>query len=687
MSVTTRARGLLALLALACVALPSMAYAQELARLFPQEADVYASASGLVRLPLPPEVVAASAPDLADLRLFDRAGREVPYLVDPGVPSGLTRRERVTADARVADLFREEIPREDAKALTREVYRIVLPEGPPSGGGWTLVVDSAQPRFVRSVEVRGVAPDGSEVVLVPRASLVRLGQALVDRDRVPLPPFAGPEIVLTVEGEEGFFLEPVLRFERDRKLAAAGASEVPLQLLSQSHVGGRTVLELERPPALVAARLRFASTTPAFDRAVTVYDVAADGSAQRIGAGRVVRAPLPDDAVPDEQLEVELGRARGERLRVEIADGDSPPLEGVAVVLAFSQPALLFALPVPPGDAPAGVLRFGGRRAYAPRYDVADLFRDAVAASAELLADPARIPLARLGPTRPNPAFDATPALAPLMLPGPAVELDAWRWRRPLTVPASPEGLVQVRLAPEDVAQARDDRADLRVVDAAGRQWPYVLAPATERADVALGVEGPRSKDGRSTWRLALPVESLLLDRVLLHTVRPVLNRPYRLLTRDAGGAERVLAEGTLAQPLRRPGALAISFPPTRVSSLELEVTDGDDAPTALVRADTPVALPSLLVAAPAGAYTLLAGNPDAERPAYEIERARDVVLDLRSVRAAPGAGAENAQWTGTPGGVARQRQRLQQVAIWAAIVLAVTVLGFLTLRMVRRPD
>ena len=112
---------------------------------------------------------------------------------------------------------------------------------------------------------------------------------------------------------------------------------------------------------------------------------------------------------------------------------------------------------------------------------------------------------------------------------------------------------------------------------------------------------------------------------------------------------------------------------------------DGNDAPIEIARVETPVALPSLLLAAPPGAYTLLAGNPDAERPQYEIERARDVVLDLRTVAATSGPGGENTRWTGTPGGTASRQRRLQQLAIWGAIVLAVVVLGALTLRMARR--
>lgn len=661
------------------------ARAQDLARLFPNEADVYVDAAGMARLPLPPEIVAECTPDLADLRLFDASGREVPYLVDPGVPGGRERRARLTADARVLDLQREEVPRDDVPALTREVYRVALPERAPVGESWSLIVGSRQPRFVRRVEVRGVGADGVAVPLVPRASLVRLGQPLVDRDRISLPPFEGDAIELRIEGEEGFYLEPELRFESERRLAPGDASETPLAIVEQTSADDRTVLELARPPAMVEARLVFTTTTPAFDRRVTVYDVAADGTRREIGDGRIVRAPLGGEV--DEQLAVAIERAHGERLRVEIEDGDSPPLADTTVRLAYDAPTLLFALPSAAGaGAPSGVLRFGGARAHAPRYDVARLFAGDGATGAAVLQAARELPLARLGPIRPNDQFDARPALAPLMEAGAEVDVEEWRWRRPVTVPASPEGLVRLRLTPDDLARAQDDYDDLRVVDDDARQWPYLIAPAHERASLALAVDGPRSKDGRSRWRLELPGEETPVDRIVLYTARPVLGRSFRLRAIE-DDQERLVAEGTLAQDLRRPQPLSIATGDARTARFELEVDDGDDAPIALERAEAVVALPSLLIAAPPGDYTLLAGNPDAEAPRYEITRVRDVVLDLRTVAADAGPGADDPDWSGVPGGWARRRAVLEQVAVWGTIVLAAALLGWLTLRMVRRPD
>lgn len=684
MSRAARPVALAAVLALAWPA--GRAAAQDLATLFPLEADVRTGAPGLARLELPAEVLERSAPDLSDVRLFDAAGNEVPYVVDPGLPSGRERLERVVADAVVTDLEREETPREGGRATTRETYRVALPATSPPGGSWTLVVTSAQPRWVRSVEVLGVARDGTTVPLVPRASLVRLGQRLVDRDRVALPPFEGEEIVVAISGEEGFFLEPVLRFEADRALAASDAIERPLEILSQRSGNGRTVLEVERPPGLVAGRLRIESATPAFDRAVEVSDVAADGKTRRLGRGRILRAPaLGAGAALAEQLDVVIEPARRPHLRVEITDGDSPPLEEIRVSALASAPAILFALPDGPAEEPAGVLRFGGRRAYLPRYDVADLLRDALAASGEVLDDAARIPAATLGPVRPNPRFDPAPALAPIMHPGMVVDPNDWRWHRSVEIPPSPEGLVTVHLAALDLLYARPSGADLRLVDAQHRQWPFLVAPGGERESVALEMSGPEVEDGRSRWRLVPATGPLALDRLVIHTARPALGRPFRILT-TVDGEERVLATGVLAQDLRRRAPATLSFPPLRVDALVLEVEDGDDAPLAITRVEAPVAPPRLLVAAPAGSYLLLAGNPDAAAPRYEIERARDLVAGLRSVPATLGEGRENPSWRGTPGGTARLRERLTRGAIWTAIVLAVLILGALTLRAARGP-
>src|SRR5262249_31337675 len=93
----------------------------DLRRLFPFERDIFIDREGLVRLPIPSDVLAASRPDLSDLRVFDADGREVPYAIDAGSPG--QKVEMVQQQpAVVVEARREEIPREHAPALFRETY-------------------------------------------------------------------------------------------------------------------------------------------------------------------------------------------------------------------------------------------------------------------------------------------------------------------------------------------------------------------------------------------------------------------------------------------------------------------------------------------------------------------------------------------------------------------------------------
>src|SRR5439155_55490 len=99
------------------------------------------------------------------------------------------------------------------------------------------------------------------------------------------------------------------------------------------------------------------------------------------------------------------------------------------------------------------------------------------ASAAARLRDPSAAVAARLGSVEANPLFDGAPALAFAMRPGAEVDTRLYSERRALGVRPSSEGLSLLRMRAEDVAHARPDLADVRVVRAAARQWPYLLEP------------------------------------------------------------------------------------------------------------------------------------------------------------------------------------------------------------------
>ena len=648
---------------------------------FPSEAEIVVSGPGLARLELPAGVLAACRPDLSDLRVFDRGGREVAFVVDAGTPPGSERRETETAAAIVLDLGRMQSPRRDRPPWSQETYRLAAP---PRTGPWTLVVETARSGFVRSVRVFG---DPAAAPLVERAPLVRLGDPAVDRPRVALPAVDGPALTVVIEGEEGFYLEPSFRFERTRTLPATGQAVVPLAAAAASRAGERTVVEVERPSGIVPQLLRLTTTTPAFDRRVQVRDVVSGGADAVLGEGRVVRIASAEVV---EHLDVPLAPATGRRLRVEIVDGDSPPLDGLGFAAVIRQPGLLFALPAAAAGEAAGVLRFGGGRAFRPRYDLESLLpapgreiRGVDAAARMQLYDPARLATARLGAVRPNPTFDPQPALAFAMRPGAAVEERRFASRRTLVVPSSADGVARLALAPEDVARARGDLADLRVVGDDGRQWPFVLDRDVAPVRVALAVAPPARRGRESHFALVPPVAPLPIAAVTLEVALPFFHRRFRLEAVDDGGSAGVIASGTLVRDARRPrDSLAIVLPATRVRALVLVVSDGDDAPLPIGRAVAEVPGAALLLAAPAGRYALLLGDPEAEAPRYELAQVRDVVLALAPAPVEAGAAEDNPAFSRAArlaGGASAR-----QAAVWIALAGAVVLLGVLTLRAAR---
>jgi hypothetical protein len=665
--------------------------APRLRTLFPRQAPIAAEGGRLVRLILPPEVLAACRPDLSDLRVFDGDDREVPFLVDGGWATGRRLEVERTVDLEPVAVDRRRSDRETGPPLWRESYELALPADLPAGAAWELVAVTSRPSFVKRVDVTAAG-----VELVRDGSLFRLAGPPRERTAVPLPDFRGRRLSVVLEGEDGGYLQPVFRLRTAHDVAGRAAVAVALATIERREEGGRTVLVLARPRGLVPGAIRLATSTAAFSRPVEVWDEGAGSAAGALGRRTLFRVRA---LTAVEGLELPLAPARGDRLRVVIADGDSPPLGDLAGSAVVRQPALLFTLPAPAsgetGPA-AATLRFGGARAFRPSYDLAALppaltpaATGTAAEVAERLYDPEQVAEARLGDVVGNPDFDPAPALAFAHHPSAALDPRVFRYRRTLAARPSPEGLVRLRLAPEDLAHARPDLADLRVLgagDGGGRQWAYLLERDAAESRQPLTVGGPSTKDGLSRYRLEPPVHPAGIERIVLEIDAPYFDRAFTLTgyTPSAdGGAEVPLATGRLVRRAGDPRPLTLAFAARRLDRLELAVVDGDDAPLVLTRADAVLPLPELYFAAPAGDYALLLGDPEAEPPRYELSRVRDVVLAVAAGDAQAGPLVANPDFS--RGARLATAPGAQRVLLWVALGLAVVVLGGLTLKLARR--
>ena len=655
----------------------------DLKQLFPKEADLFVANSGLTRFDVPAGILEQCRADLSDLRIFDTEGREVPFLLDlhPVAAAALVTTAEVTPLRADQEKFQRD---QDGPETWRERYTLPVPEGAPAGQAWELLLDARASQFVRRVEVT----DAKDSALVKDGSVFRLPAMRAERTRIALPVLKTSSINVVISGQEHFYLEPRFRFESSRRLVEERQIVVALPEIGRSRAGGKTILELQRPPGIVPQSLRFQTSSHVFNRPVDIYDWRSSSAANttdRLGSGTLFRVA---GAVPLENLEIPLAPAHGDRLRLEISDGDSPELASLQVSAALTPPTLIFDLSSKGPGTPAGVLRFGGARAGRPHYDLANLSpaNGMFDAQAEVAASLSSLGNATLGAVRDNSSYRADPALAFAMRPGAEADVRLYSHRRRITVADARDGLSRLELGASDLALLRSDLADIRIVDGQSRQWPYLIEPRARFGWEQVSIVKVEQKGTVSRLRVQLPSAPFLIDLLEVDISNPYFDRSFKLVGTDVNKTERVLAVGRLARGADESAAVrTIAIDETWVTALELQVDNGSDAPLELRRVRAREPQPEIYLVAPPGEYSLLLGNSDEVAPSYEITRVRPLILSVSSATAAMGPLQPNPQFqrsarltaSGTP----------ERLALWGTLGLSVVVLSFLTFRMARREN
>lgn len=666
-------------------------------RLFPHEAEVISPTPGLVRLPLREDVLARVRPDLSDLRLFDAEGIELPFFVDRG-------RDEWPADVSPRiPLALLEVRERDARRLDPTSFqelRVAAPPVAPEGALWSIELDAPIDRFVRQIVVHW--EDAAGVVELARGSVFRIPRPARQRLRIALPnlPEPTPEarLVIAIHGE-GPLLSPTVHLVGERVTPPHEVLSVPLEITSTTRDGTRTVIELARPVGVVPERLVVTTSDRSFVRPVVVTDLRNGREPVELGRGELLRLREVDV----EELTVSLGRASGDRLRVVIEDGDTASLGDLSFAAEIRRPALVF-------EHRQGTrVVLGGGRARPRQHDLEALTHTTLG---EQVLEQTLVE-ASLGPLRDNPRFDGRPALG-FARAGLAIERARFAAEAELTVADATEGASRFEPSAALLARARGDLADLRVVDAEGNAWPYVLSPAETRFERALSTTEPSTTARRSVHVLSIDPGPLPVVRVRLDPSEAYVSRAYVLFGVDERGERRRLASGVLSrgpeddtpitidveafverptveEPRSRPFVrsrfapqieyLEVARSRARFVSLELEVEDGDDRALEFREVRAEIATRTVFLAAPDGSYRVLVGDRQAEAPRYELGDALDLVLAVRSVPATLGEMRDNpaheppAFW---------RRADITTFLVWGVLILAVILLGVLTLRLAR---
>jgi hypothetical protein len=572
--------------------------------------DMGVTESGLVKVSLPTETIGHARAGLADLRVVDPAGDEVPYWLEHPAPPRLERSEAVGLD-----VFVEE-------GVTR-----VLVRRAPGGEVRRIVLDIPSPDYFKAVTVL----DGSGRVLVENQPIFRQ-RGGVERSVIDLGATGAEEFTLIIRDDRtgpvvvrGVYFDELSGARVDEEVMAVEVVEA-MEGLGESYWIlrlGAAGVRLGQLSVEVDDRL--------FDRRVQLLSrevVGGEAKEVEVWSGRIYRLALGDGVVV-EQVKIPVGVEVGSsELVVRVEHGDSPPLR----IRGFG----LTRWPVLLGfhAASAGVYRayLGHRLVESPRYDL-----DALSSRLGVMESVR----CEWGEVVSNPLYDGSVGLPVQGVWAGAIDLADWTYRRGVMV-SDPSAVQELELDLWVLARSRQGLEDVRLVSG-GRQVPYILERGGILRSFDLRVELERDSDRPrvSRWRLEMPDEGIPVTRIGCEVGTPFFDRAWKLYEEYEEGAgrpvERLLATGRW---VRKPGVADGVFwlspgdrPRGRVLVLEM---DNGDNPELEIRAFRgSIQAPRLYFRAPGrSVLELVCGNRRVQAPVYDLAMLAPQVMAVRRARA-----------------------------------------------------
>ena len=624
-----------------------------------QAFQVVPAAAGRQRLDVSPALVSASARgDLADLRLQDASGREVPYLLVPP-PQATPRWVRAARVRPIPMQRKKESGAEIDLGAAREVAG--------------LRVDlSGDASFIRSFRLEGSVDGARWTTLVPEATFYRLFASIASPgvlERAWSGPASCPQDFCPhVAGNDEVRFEPAtVRYLRvifdDRRapplspllaaeaLLAADAPppagpSVPLAIARHDGEPGVSRFALVLPgPHLPVRAIRLEVDARHLFRPARVLESRLEGGRLvplPLGAAQLVRTER--DGVVVSALRIEIARPEEQELELVVEDGDGDPL---ALRTATAELAPLPWVFFESADGAPLVATVGDGSRSSPRYDLEavrpELARDAAAGRRASVA----YLQATLGAAVPAPPPPPAPAAGDAALPGAPLDPGAFRISR--KVAAGEKGLAAVRLDAAVLATS-PDLADVRLAAPDARQIPYLLA---------FGAAPP--------------------SRLVLETTARVFTRTVRVYVEEPDAPARArdpVAQTTWAHadPAHPAPPLTIALAAISGERVLVAVDDGDNAPLPITSATLLLPAWRLRFFHPGPELRLLQGASGLAPPRY------DLALLAPRLRAAPAR--EAALGPASPPGA--RRTVTARTAFWIVLAAAVGGLLVLVARLVR---
>jgi hypothetical protein len=564
------------------------------------------TATGLVKLSLPVETLDAARAGLEDLRLYDDAGNEVPYLIERPVPivklvqgvksfqvSMQTRNTIITIETGLNQPL-------DTVTLETPAMNFLKPvrvEASTDGKTWQTLAQG-QPIFRQ--------PNGASKLNLSFPSGVWTWLRLtVDDQRFAPIPFTGARVHATV-------IEP------------APSEWMPVAISERHENPGETRLALNLGAAnLSIASLQIETAEPLFTRQVTlaVPQISEDSiREQTIGQGTVYRIAVEGQPASDNLFVPLEGVVRSRELLLFIKNQDSPPLP-IAAVRAGRRPVYLVFLARQAGTFH---LLTGNSRCAAPRYDLAALGMNLKSVTVAVIKVPPPAANSNYRPPEVLPGIEdnSTP-----------LDVTEWKYRKPVKLARA--GAQQLELDLEVLAHAQSGFGDLRLLRD-GRQVPYILEHTSiSRALTPVVTATNDAKDRTlSRWIIKLPQANLPVTRLTCVARTALFERQmtlYEELADERGEKFRRGLGG--ASWIQTPNRASREFVlelngPLSSDTLFLETRNGDNPPIELENFQLFHPVSRVLFKAKAGEELFLYyGNPRVAPPRYDLSLVADQLL------------------------------------------------------------
>ncbi len=605
---------------------------------------------------------------LKDLRLYDAAGREIPYLlISPAAPEPkwLTGRLSPLAVTKKTSGFqidlgqRQIMDRIQINGLPAPFVKRFALEASHDANQWIRLREDATVFDMPSEQLRSL-----EIEFAPAEA--RYIRAVWDDSasaRLPLPRTVAVRLV------SAGALPPRMEVpvQIDRRGSEPGVSRYRLRL-----PGPRlpiTAIQLSVKDGNVLRQARITEGRLSGDEIVPC----------QLGSATLRQAVLRGMAAAE--MSITIAAPQEAQVDLVIENGDNAPLEIAQASAVFAYlPWIYFES----ADRQALTARYGNAGLRQPRYDLE---------AARAAAEKAQTSDAHWETER-EISPEAVSSVAPAIpVVGSAMDIGGFRYARSISA-----GKTGLTVLPFDAAVLAHSRiADLRIVGTDGRQIPYLV----ERMDEPLSLDLPplektelprRIKSGngpgaanRSCYRLRLPYANLPEARLVLITSARVFKRDLSLrIERDPQDERqeawaKSIAEATWthADPETAAQALTLRFPSTATTEAILIVEEGDNPPLPIASAQ--LLLPShqlRFFRANSSELKLYYGRSDLESPRYDL-----AILTPQLM----GATAEEAQLGPEAEVTPAKAESISGKLFWGILIAAVLVLLALIVRLVKK--